>query len=68
MKIKDYNFSWACCPNCGKDDKLNQKRTVNFREVHCGHCDYYMQEGFLTFLLVSKGGSSGKIESNIIRA
>ena len=53
MKIKDFEHLWACCPNCGSDE-IEQKREGNERGLFCKECQYFLREGFATFLLVKK--------------
>jgi len=53
MKVEDFKYLWAHCPNCGSD-KIEQRRESNERGLFCKECQYYMKEGFATFLLVKK--------------
>ena len=53
MKIKDFKFNWACCPNCGSEN-IQQKREGNERALFCKDCNYWLKEGFATFLLIKK--------------
>lgn len=53
MRIKDFEFDWLICPNCGNDD-ISQVCVDNYRELYCVNCQYHLRETFVNIYIIKK--------------